>query len=213
VTGTVAAEFGEKVDQAHATRDQHAVDPRGDTTLTAFRFDFDNKLEFVNQMVGFRNLGKARHQGVETEFAWRPEQVLGLELKTGYTYVDTEQLSGAFLGKKLPLAAHHQFNQRVNYHSGNWNWNLNGLYQSESFSDGANTVTENATGSVGKIPSYSVWNAQVTHNLRLSSKKIKAGLAINNLFDKDYYFRGVDYSQGRLPSPGRSALLTLQIDI
>lgn len=40
-----------------------------DAGLTAFRFDFDNKLEFVNQTVGFRNLGKARHQGVEAELA------------------------------------------------------------------------------------------------------------------------------------------------
>lgn len=184
-----------------------------DTTFTGFRFDFDNKLEFVNQLVGFRNLGKARHQGVETELTWRPEQVLGLELKTAYTYVDTEQLSGQFLGKELPLAAHHQLSQRLNYRNGNWNWNLNGLYQSKSFSDGANTVTENASGSIGPIPSYAVWNAQVTHKLRWNSKTITTGLAINNIFDKDYYFRGVDYSQGRLPSPGRSALLSLQIDI
>ena len=210
---TFAADLASEKAQNYEAGIRWAPTKNIDTTLTAFRFDFDNKLEFVNQMVGFRNLGKARHQGVETEFAWRPEQILGLELKTGYTYVDTEQLSGQFRGKELPLAAHHQFNQRVNYRSGNWNWNLNGLYQSESFSDGANTVTENATGSVGKIPSYSVWNTQVTHNLRWSSKKIKAGLAINNLFNSEYYFRGVDYSQGRLPAPGRTALLTLQIDI
>ncbi|RFC37344.1 MAG: Fe(3+) dicitrate transport protein [Candidatus Nitrotoga sp. LAW] len=210
---TFAADLASEKAQNYEAGIRWAPTKNIDTTFTVFRFDFDNKLEFVNQMVGFRNLGKARHQGVETEFTWRPEQILGLELKTGYTYVDTKQLSGAFLGKELPLAAHHQFNQRINYHSGNWNWNLTGLYQSESFSDGANTVTENATGSVGKIPSYSVWNAQVTHNLRWNSKKIKAGLAINNLFNNDYYFRGVDYSQGRLPAPGRTALVTLQIDI
>ncbi|MDO9102903.1 MAG: TonB-dependent siderophore receptor [Candidatus Nitrotoga sp.] len=210
---TFAADLASEKAQNYEAGIRWAPTKSIDTTLTTFRFDFDNKLEFVNQSVGFRNLGKARHQGVETEFAWRPEQVLGLELKTAYTYVDTEQLSGQFVGKKLPLAAHHQLSQRVNYRSGSWNWNINGLYQSDSFSDGANTVTENASGSIGPIPSYTVWNAQVTHKSRWNDKKITTSLGINNLFDKDYYFRGVDYSQGRLPSPGRSALLTLQIDI
>jgi len=184
-----------------------------DTTLTGFRLDFDNKLQFVNQLIGFRNLGKARHQGVETEFGWRPEQVKGLELVTAYTYVDTKQLSGDFIGKELPLAAHHQLSQRVNYRSGKWNWNVNGQYQSDSFSDGANSVAENASGSIGPIPSFAVWNAKVTYQTRLKGKKLTTSLGINNLFDKDYYFRGVDFSQGRMPSPRRSALMSLQIDI
>ena len=42
---------------------------------------------------------------------------------------------------------------------------------------------------------------------------MKAGLALNNLLDRDYYFRGVDFSQGRMPAPGRAALLTLQMDM
>lgn len=184
-----------------------------DTSFTAFRFDFDNKLEFVSQAVGFRNLGKARHQGVEAEFAWRPEQIRGLELKTGYTYVDTEQLSSTFRGKELPLAPHHQLNPQANYRSGNWNLNVNGLYQSAAFSDGANTVNENASGSIGKIPSYSIWNTQVTRDFRWSRAKMKAGLALNNMLNEDYYFRGVDFSQGRMPGPGRAVLLTLQMDL
>ncbi|CAH1386622.1 TonB-dependent receptor family protein [Candidatus Nitrotoga sp. M5] len=184
-----------------------------DTTLTGFRLDFDNKLQFVNQLVGFQNLGKARHQGVETEFGWRPEQVKGLELVTAYTYVDTKQLSGEFIGNELPLAAHHQLSQRVNYRSGKWNWNVNGQYQSNSFSDGANSVDENATGSIGPIPAFAVFNAKVTYQTRLQGKKLTTSFGINNLFDKNYYFRGVDFSQGRMPSPRRSALMSLQIDI
>ncbi|MCL5061494.1 MAG: TonB-dependent siderophore receptor [Candidatus Thermoplasmatota archaeon] len=184
-----------------------------DAGLTAFRFDFDNKIEFVSTTAGYRNLGEARHQGIEAELAWRPEQVRGLQFKAAYTYVDTEQLSGQFEGNELPLAPHHQVNFQTNYRSGSWNWNVNGLYQSTAFSDGANTVAENASGSVGKIPSYSVWNAQLTRDVNWNSTKMKAGLAINNLFDRDYYFRGVDFSQGRMPAPGRAALVTLQMDM
>lgn len=184
-----------------------------DIGLTAFRFDFDNKLEYVAALSAFRNLGEARHQGVEAELAWRPETVRGLEFKTGYTFVDTEQLSGQFEGNKLPLAPTHQINVEANYRSGPWNWNVTGLYHSAAFSDGANTVTESTNGSVGRIPSYAVWNAQLTRDFRWNGTQMKAALALNNLFDRDYYFRGVDFSQGRMPAPGRAALLTLQMDM
>lgn len=184
-----------------------------DTSLTAFRFDFDNKLEFVNSTVGFRNLGQARHEGVELELGWQPQAVSGLELKTAYTYVDTEQLSGQFQGKELPLSPHHQVSLQSNYRFGHWNWNLNGTYQSESFSDGANTEAENATGSVGKIPSYWLWNTQLTYRFGEDKRRgATLAVAVNNLFDRDYYFRGVDYSQGRMPAPGRALLTTLQMD-
>lgn len=184
-----------------------------DTSLTAFRFDFDNKLEFVNSTVGFRNLGEARHEGIELELGWRPQAVAGLELKTAYTYVDTEQLSGQFLGKELPLSPHNQLSLQSNYRAGHWNWNLNGTYQSESFSDGANTETENASGSVGKIPSYWLWNTQLSYRFNGDQRRgAKVSVAVNNLFDHDYYFRGVDYSQGRMPAPGRRLLTSLQMD-
>lgn len=183
------------------------------SSLTAFRFDFDNKLEFVNSMVGFRNLGEARHEGVEFELGWRPQAVSGLELKTAYTYVDTEQLSGQFQGKELPLSPHNQLSLQSNYRVGHWTWNLNGTYQSESFSDGANTEAENASGSVGKIPSYWLWNTQLSYRFSEDKRRgAKVAVAVNNLFDRDYYFRGVDYSQGRMPAPGRTLLTTLQMD-
>ncbi|SFK90056.1 Fe(3+) dicitrate transport protein [Nitrosomonas aestuarii] len=180
--------------------------------LAAFRIDFDNKLEFVSQDVGFRNLGKSRHQGIETEFTWQPKQIDGLDLRTGYTYIDTEQRSGQFKGNELPLAAHHQLNFWANYSRADWNWNLNGLYQSKSFSDGANTLIENEEGSIGRIPSFWVWNAQITRNFRWDKRKIKAGLAINNMFNHNYFFRGVDFSRGRMPAPGRTLLFTAQLD-
>jgi len=81
------------------------------------------------------------------------------------------------------------------------------------FSDGANTVAENATGSVGRIPSYWLWNAHVSRSFTWSGTRMKAGLGINNLFNRDYYFRGVDYSQGRMPQPGRAVMASLQAEI
>ncbi len=190
-----------------------AATPELDLALTAFRFEFDNKLEFVNANVGFRNLGQARHQGTEMELKWRPQAVRGLELKTAYTLVDTEQQSGSFKGNQLPYAPRHQLALDTTYRSNGWTWNLNGHYQSAMYSDGANTVAENASGSVGRIPSYWLWNAQAGYAFNWNGTRMKAGLAVNNLFNRDYYFRGVDYSQGRMPQPGRAVLLSLQADL
>lgn len=190
-----------------------AATPSLDLAATAFRFAFDNKLEFVNATTGFRNLGQARHQGAELEAKWRPQAVRGLALGAAYTHVDTEQLSGAFRGKELPYAPHHHLTLDATYRTSNWSWNLNGHYQSAMFSDGANTEAENATGSVGHIPSYWLWNTHVRYAFAWSGTRMNAGLGINNLFNRDYYFRGVDYSQGRMPQPGRAVMATLQVEL
>jgi Fe(3+) dicitrate transport protein len=190
-----------------------AITPALDLAATAFRFQFDNKLEFVNATTGFRNLGRARHQGAELEAKWRPQALGGLELGAGYTHVDTEQQSGAFRGNELPYAPRQQLALNTTYRSNGWTWNLNGHYQSAMFSDGANTVAENASGSVGRIPSYWIWNAHVGYAFTWAGKHMKTSLGINNLFNRDYYFRGVDYSQGRMPQPGRALLATLQVDL
>lgn len=190
-----------------------AATPSLDLSVTAFRFAFDNKLEFVNASTGFRNLGQARHQGAELGAKWRPQSVRGLELAGAYTHVDTEQRSGAFRGNELPYAPRHQLGLATTYRTAGWIWNLNGHYQGGMYSDGANTEVENATGSVGRIPSYWLWNAYLGYAFDWSGRKMKAGLGINNLFDRDYYFRGVDYSQGRMPQPGRAVMATLEVEL
>ena len=58
-----------------------------------------------------------------------------------------------------------------------------------------------------------MWNAHVGYGFDWHGRKLKVGLGLNNLFNRDYYFRGVDYSQGRMPQPGRAVLTTLQVDI
>ncbi|MEW5790975.1 MAG: TonB-dependent receptor family protein [Pseudomonadota bacterium] len=185
------------------------------TSVTAFRIDFKDKIEADRSRGSFRfsNLGEARHQGVETELAWSPAALPGLDLRASYTYLDTEQLSGATAGKELPFASRHQFTTMANYRTGSLNWNVNGSYFSAAYTDAANTEAENATGSVGKIPAYWLWNAQVTKGFRWNNTPMQVGLGVNNIFDENYYFRGVDYSFGRMPGPGRAYLLKLGVNI
>lgn len=194
-----------------------------DATFSYFRFDFDNQIVSVveNGTTRFRNLGQAEHQGYESELAWRPSFLPGLDLKAGYTYVDTEQrkdlFSGAtqvaFKGNRVPFSSNHQFTLQGNYRLDTVNFNVNGSYLSSAYSDAANTRAESASGDKGKIPGYWLWNAQITKDFTVDKTKLKVGLAGNNLFNQDYYFRGVDTSLGRVPGPGRSVMLSLQLDL
>ncbi len=45
-----------------------------EASFTYFRFDFDNQIVSVVEdgITKFRNLGEARHQGLETELKWYP---------------------------------------------------------------------------------------------------------------------------------------------
>lgn len=195
-----------------------------DATFSYFRFDFDNQIVGVveNGTTKFRNLGQAEHQGYETELNWRPSFLAGLDLKAGYTYVDTQQMNDlfsngtsqvAFKGNEVPFSSHHQVTLQGNYRIDTVNFNINGSYLSSAYTDAANTELESATGDKGKIPSYWLWNAQITKDFRVDKTNLRVGLAGNNLFNENYYFRGVDTSLGRMPGPGRSVMLSLQMDI
>ncbi|MCK9345455.1 MAG: TonB-dependent siderophore receptor [Candidatus Pacebacteria bacterium] len=194
-----------------------------DATFSYFRIDFDNQIVGVveNGTTKFRNLGQAQHQGYETELDWRPSFLAGLDLKAGYTYVDTEQLNNLFSGttqvafknNEVPFSSHHQISLQGNYRINTVNFNVNGSYLSSAYTDAANTVLENAIGDKGKIPGYWLWNAQITKEFRVDKANMRVGLGGNNLFNQDYYFRGVDTSLGRMPGPGRSVMLSVQMDL
>lgn len=188
--------------------------PALDVTATAFRIDFDDQIEFDRNVLLFRNLGETRHQGVELEARWKPRLIRGTTFKTNYTFVDAEQRTGAFSGRGVPFAAKHSLNLSADYQTGPYRFAVNGFYQSSAFSDPANTATESANGGVGKIPSYWVWNAALTYDLKIDVRPVTLAIAANNIFDEDYFFRGVDVSPiGRVPAPGRSFLISMKMDL
>lgn len=186
-----------------------------DLSLSAalFRIDFSDQIEFDRASLQFQNLGETRHQGLELTAAWQPYAVPGLSLKANYTLTDTEQLSGQFAGNDVPYASDHQFNVMAEYELDSWAFGLNGHYRSAAFSDAANTPVETADGSAGPLPSAWVWNLQVSRGFEVSGRDVRLTAAVNNLFDEDYYLRGVDVSPiGRVAQPGRSLVVGVQAD-
>lgn len=179
---------------------------------TLYRIDYEDQIEYISSTQSFKNLGETRHQGIETQIVLKPTNQTALTL--GYTYLDTEQLTGANKGKKLPGVSTHQLSVSGDYSISNNDFNITGVYLSDAFSDSANTKEESANGQKGKVPSYMLWNAKYSRMIPLDNKlDAKVSFAVNNIFDEDYYFRGVDVSPvGRVPGQGRSFSLAFQLD-
>ncbi|KPL48450.1 TonB-dependent receptor [Xanthomonas axonopodis] len=180
--------------------------------LGGYLIDFDQQIQLDNTTRVFRNLGKTRHQGGELELQWSPEQLRALTLNASYAYLDASQESGAFRGLRVPYTSRNQITLGGTYALGHTIVALSGYYFSKAFSDAANTVQENAIASVGQLPAYMVWNTQVSHTLfERDGQKFSASLAINNLFDWQYWFSGVDTSPwGRQAAPARTVTAGLE---
>ncbi|RYE74095.1 MAG: TonB-dependent receptor, partial [Oxalobacteraceae bacterium] len=180
--------------------------------LGAYLIDFDQQIQLDNTTRVFRNLGKTRHQGGELELQWSPENLRALTLNAGYAYLDASQESGAFRGLRVPYTSRNQITLGGNYTLGHTTVALSSYYFSKAYSDAANTMQDNAIASVGELPSYWVWNTQVSHTLfERDGQKFSASLAINNLFDRQYWFRGVDTSPwGRQAAPSRTVTAGLE---
>ncbi|MCK1789099.1 TonB-dependent receptor family protein [Pseudomonas violetae] len=175
-----------------------------------YRIDFDDQISYNATTDRFNNLGSTRHQGFESEIFWTPQALPDLDLHASYAYLDAKQRNGTFKDNEVPYSSRNQFTVDGRYRfAEHWTYNLDGLYISSAYTDAANSNDENATASVGKLPAYWVWNTAIEREFELADKSVlTASAGISNLFNREYYFRGIDTSPwGRQPAPERSLTL------
>ena len=175
-----------------------------------YRIDFDDQIIYNARTDRFDNLGSTRHQGFESEIFWTPQAMPDLDLHASYAYLDAKQRNGTFKGNEVPYSSRNQFTVDGRYRfAEHWTYNLDGLYVSSAYTDAANSSDEDATASVGKLPAYWVWNTAIEREFELADKSVlTASAGISNLFNREYYFRGIDTSPwGRQPAPERSLTL------
>jgi Fe(3+) dicitrate transport protein len=81
-------------------------------------------------------------------------------------------------------------------------------YTAESFADALNTVDPVASGALGLVPSYGLFDINASYKIS-NNIQVKAG--INNCFNKQYFTkRPLFYpGPGIWPSDGRNAILTI----
>lgn len=178
--------------------------------LGLYRIDFDDQIEYNRSNDRFENLGSTRHQGLETEVFWTPSALPSLDLHAGYAYLDSEQRSGEFKGNEVPFASTHQLTLDGRYRfAEHWAYTLDGLYVSSAYTDATNSHAEDAAAAVGELPAYWLWNTAIEREFKLDDGSLLTTSAgVSNLFDRQYYFRGIDTSPwGRQPAPGRTLTL------
>ena len=169
--------------------------------LTLFHLRFDNQIESIpgTEPRLFRNLGETEHNGLEFAADYdfdKSGPLSGLNVYANYTYARAKQKSGDFAGNDVPFYSRHTATLGGRYTVNRWAFNLSTTMQSGQYSDTANTREENADASNGRVPGFSVWNAQVSYQLPRHDSELIFG--VNNLFDKRYYTRNVDGNAGRM---------------
>ena len=179
--------------------------------VALYRIDNKDKIESNSTTSQFENIGKTRSQGIEIEGEFTPSMLPKLTLRASYNYLDTEQREGDNKGNELQDASKHQVSASAFYDYLDIDFGLLANYYSEAFSDSENSTEEDSSGNGGKLPAYTVVNFTMATDLyKKGTQALTAGLALNNLFNNEYYFKGLDVSSiGRIAAPGRSISLDI----
>jgi Fe(3+) dicitrate transport protein len=152
-----------------------------------FSMNFSNQI--VNQSVAAgiskANGGKSLHQGVELALGYVLGHGWGINGNATYIpvakFVGTNSLGRD--GNRIPYTPKLTSNLGVSYEKNGFNTLVSLNYVSNQYADSANTVVENAIGTLGEMPAFATvnWSANYAIN-----KDWKVFGVINNLFDKRY---------------------------
>ena len=138
--------------------------------LIYFHNNFKNMVDFDMATFKYKNIGRAKTKGIETELAFKPWK--DLKIGINYTYLDTENKE---TGKELGRRPKHQVALDINYKFlDKGNLNLSTTYVSSRWDDDANTK---------RLKQYAKIDLTVTYDL---TKNFQIFARAENLFDKDY---------------------------
>ena len=135
------------------------------TDVTLFYYDYQNKVTAASASSGVTsvNAGATVHKGVEVDLRVDWDKLWKLNYsfysKIAYSFIDSEQKSGATEGKDLNYAPNQLLNFQVGVEAKNgWGAYVEAVFVDKMFDDLNNTVEVlSADGSLGLIPSHTVW--------------------------------------------------------
>lgn len=135
------------------------------------------------------NAGETRHKGFETEVDIRlPKNITPF---VNYTYQSVKYTDyrtysrGAYSvydGNRVPHISEHILIAGIRYkHASGIGGSLSARYDGDKYTDNNNEY---------RIPSYTVWDARASYEGDIGGMGITTYLSVNNLFDKEYYYKG-----------------------
>ncbi|MFJ3523793.1 TonB-dependent Fe(3+) dicitrate receptor FecA [Pseudomonas sp. NPDC090203] len=165
--------------------------------IGAFLINFDNQYESnqTNDTVIAR--GETRHQGIETSLNYALDglspMLSGFDVYATYAYVDaTIREDGPNKGNRVPFSSKHKGTLGVSYTDGPWKLNMDSSYQSSQFADNANTSTESADGSTGRIPGYMLFSSRAAYDFGPQMSDLSVAVGVKNIFNHEYFTRSFD---------------------
>lgn len=179
---------------------------------TLFHTNFDEIV--IEQPAGrFVNAGETEQSGIElagrADFGTMFDSSHNLYLMASYTNVfkaDFEK--GVNRGNRLQYAPKHIASVSVGYqHPVGFDVRVGADYVSEQFADSANTRIENAAGTIGTIPAYTLLN--VSANYRPVGSHLTYFLSGYNLADKEFLASRVD---GKVAGRPRQVFAGIRFD-
>lgn len=178
-------------------------------SLAAWRIDVDDLGVFYSGI--YENLGRIVAVGADLVLDWDAGEVFeglrGLRLSFSWTVQDSELREGPNAGNQTPYAWKSKGAWNVSYETPDaWIFTLGGTFVGSSFSDEANTETENANGNLGRNSSVILWDARIGKRFLLGSKgEVELAVGATNLFDTDWevHSRGGFFGPGLVAGPPR----------
>ena len=210
----------------HATTVEGGVEWQGRSLwsrATLFRSDVTDEIHLdpYSTGIGNRNLPKSRRSGLEFELRWRPAPAW--QLGAAYAYTDARFLEGvlpgspfaigtnlSIAGKRVPLVPENKLNL-----SAVWDWDARTRLSGALTAVSSQYMDNDEPNTLGpKIPAYAVADLKLSHRFDWG----RVALAVNNLFDEDYYSYAVRSAfttdlYSVYPLPGRTISLTAALRI
>jgi Fe(3+) dicitrate transport protein len=165
--------------------------------FTYFRMDFENQIIPAAQSGGATttlvNGGETLHQGIETNLRVDYGALLGWSA-TVYTDVRFMHLADAkftrntlFGGNRLPYAPENTFSFLVGYrHRRGLGLQLDATYIGDQFADNNQTIAPTADGTIGLVPSYTLWNLNADYTIQRERVQVRPYFSVKNLSDRVY---------------------------
>ncbi|MFY9959967.1 TonB-dependent Fe(3+) dicitrate receptor FecA [Pseudomonas sp.] len=165
--------------------------------IGAFLINFDNQYESNQTNDSVIARGETRHQGIETSVKYALEglnpALAGFDVYATYAFVDAKiREDGPNKGNRVPFSSRHKGTLGVGYSEGQWQLNLDSTYQSDQFADNANTSSESADGSNGRIPGYILFSSRAAYDFGPQLSNLNVAVGVKNIFNHQYYTRSFD---------------------
>jgi Fe(3+) dicitrate transport protein len=165
--------------------------------FTFFRLDFQNQVitaaESGGATTSLVNGGETLHQGVESSLRVNWDELFDSPVfvytDVRHMYLPTAEFTNNALydGHRLPYALKNTFSflLGVRQRKG-FGFQLDMAYIADQFGDNNQTVLPSTDGTIGLLPSYTIWNLMVDYSIRRERLQIQPYFLVKNLTDELY---------------------------